>query len=268
MPILPQGQALPARRRFQADRELTTPFPNDKIPRTVQPDHHMMEHLNVEMSQVLYSTIPRLLLAAILGGIIGLEREFRHKPAGLRTNMLICFGAAMFTVLSTALAGSNSESSRISAQIITGIGFIGAGSILHARGSVTGLTTAATIFVVASVGMAAGGGLYVTAFFATALIITALNLLGRFERRFALKSVLMTYEVSGRDTEAVVAELNRILDAEKQRMQNLRVAGSDGLSRVLFSVDSSPGEQQQLNLLLRQSPVFSAVTSLGAIDHE
>src|SRR5208282_907999 len=112
--------------------------------------------------------------AAILGGLIGLEREIRHRPEGLRTNMFICFGAAMFTILSDALAVEHlGDHTRIAAQIIPGIGFIGAGSILHTRGLTSGLTTAATLFVVAGVGMAAGGGLYLTAIFATGVILIA-----------------------------------------------------------------------------------------------
>ncbi len=128
----------------------------------------MVEALRGRMAEVLSTTILRLVVAAMLGGIIGLERELRHKPAGLRTNIFICFGAAMFTVLSDQLAaGFGGDHTRIAAQIIPGIGFIGAGSILHARGSISGLTTAATLFVVAAVGMATGGGLYITAIFAT-----------------------------------------------------------------------------------------------------
>src|SRR5271163_2738993 len=133
----------------------------------MNPIHQTIELLRNELGVVLSSTLVRLLLAAVLGGIIGLERQLRHRPAGLRTNMFICFGAAMFTVLSRQLAGVESDSARIAAQIIPGIGFIGAGSILHAKASVSGLTTAATLFVVAAVGMAAGGGLYLTACFAT-----------------------------------------------------------------------------------------------------
>ena len=111
----------------------------------------------------------RLVLAAVLGGAIGLEREFKHRPAGLRTNLFICLGAAMFTLLSDALAVRYlGDHTRIAAQIIPGIGFIGAGSILHNRNNlVTGITSAATLFVVASVGMAVGGGLYLTAIFGT-----------------------------------------------------------------------------------------------------
>src|ERR1700674_4885636 len=131
----------------------------------MNPIHHIIELLHNELGVVLSSTLARLLVAAVLGGIIGLERQLRHKPAGLRTNMFICFGAAMFTVLSKQLAGVEADSARIAAQIIPGIGFIGAGCILHAKTSVIGLTTAATLFVVASIGMAAGVGLDLTACF-------------------------------------------------------------------------------------------------------
>jgi putative Mg2+ transporter-C (MgtC) family protein len=234
----------------------------------MEPIRHLVEQLGREMSGVS-STLVRLIVAAILGGVIGLERELRHKPAGLRTNMFICFGAAMFTVLSDQLALIHvGDHTRIAAQIIPGIGFIGAGSILHSRGSVTGLTTAATLFVVASIGMAAGGGLYVTAIFATILILIALHLLGRMETRFLLKSLLVTYEVTGRSADVVIAEVNRILDAQKQTMQNVRAGGDGGASRVLFSVEGSPQEQDELKILLHQSSVFSAVSSLGAVEHE
>jgi putative Mg2+ transporter-C (MgtC) family protein len=175
----------------------------------------------------------------------------------------------MFTVLSDTLAAEHTgDHTRIAAQIIPGIGFIGAGSILHARGSVTGLTTAATLFVVASVGMAAGGGLYLTAIFATVLILIALLVLGHLERSFSLKSLVMRYEVTGASAETVIAELNRILDAEKQTLQNVRTAKVDGLSRVVFSVDAPRSEHEELSILLHQSSVFSTVASLGTAELE
>src|ERR1700750_2046790 len=118
----------------------------------------------VEPYWMLGSNLFRVGLAAILGASIGLERELKHRPAGLRTNMFICLGAAMFTILSDRFSTNfGGDHSRIVAQIIPGIGFIGAGAILHERGSVIGLTSAATIFVVAGVGMAAGAGFFVLA---------------------------------------------------------------------------------------------------------
>lgn len=221
-----------------------------------------------EMGLVLTSTLIRLVVAALLGGAIGLQRQLRHKPAGLRTNMFICFGAAMFTVLSAQLAGSPSESSRIASQIIPGIGFIGAGSILHSRGSVMGLTTAATLFVVAGVGMAAGAGLYVTAVFATAVILLALALLGRFESRFALRSLVNTYEVTGRTADAVLQEVSRIVQQQELALQSVTSAsGTEGV-RMTFAVNGARDDLQVFSLLLHQSSVFAGVLALGSVEHE
>jgi putative Mg2+ transporter-C (MgtC) family protein len=227
-----------------------------------------MNHMLGEMGQVLSSATVRLLVAAVLGGIIGLERQLRHKPAGLRTNMFICFGSAMFTILSKQLAGTESDSARIAAQIIPGIGFIGAGSILHARGSVTGLTTASTLFVVAGVGMAVGGGLYVTAVFATILILMALAVLGQLEHKFALKTVVTTFEVTGTNVEAMLREVNRILDDGKLTMQNVHLASADGYTRVIFGVDCGLEERNLLTLRLHESNVFGSVKTIGSTEHE
>jgi putative Mg2+ transporter-C (MgtC) family protein len=230
--------------------------------------HRVVELLQNELGVVLSSTLARLLLAAILGGIIGLERQLRHKPAGLRTNMFICFGSAMFTILSRQLAGTPADSARIAAQIITGIGFIGAGSILHTRGSVSGLTTAATLFVVASVGMAAGGGLYLTAVFATVIILLALVLLGRMEHAFLLKPLITTYEVTGSNVDAMLREVNRILDTEQLTMQRVHIASAGPDFRMVFAVECESEQQSAFSSRLHESNVFGSVTSLGATEPE
>src|SRR5215470_16524467 len=223
----------------------------------------------LSMTSFILGDIGRLALAACLGGLIGLERQSKRRPAGLRTNLLICVGAALFTLLSDDLASAHTgDHTRIAAQIIPGIGFIGAGSILHARGSVTGLTTAATLFVVASVGMAAGGGLYLTAAFAAGLILISLRLLGKFERKMSLKAMLIAYEVTGRGTEPILAELNRILESEHRTMQNVRAASTDGHSRVVFSLEASDKEHKEVEVLLHQSSIFSSVRSLGSAERE
>ncbi len=211
---------------------------------------------HVSLAGLLSKTLAQLTLAAVLGGIVGVERELKHRPAGLRTNMFICFGSAMFTILSTRLAGEFGvgDHTRIAAQIIPGIGFIGAGSILHAKGSVTGLTTAATIFVVASIGMAVGGGLYLEAFFATVLIFVALRLLGWLERRFSLKPLLMNYVmVTDKSTDAIVAEVNAVLEDHGKEMHGVHLSKVNGKERIAFSVDGTRNEHKALSNRLRQS---------------
>jgi putative Mg2+ transporter-C (MgtC) family protein len=221
------------------------------------------------MAYFAAQTMMRLILAAFLGGVIGLEREIHHKPAGLRTNMFICFGAALFTILSYKLASDfNGDHTRIAAQIIPGIGFIGAGSILHARGSVTGLTTAATIFVVASIGMAAGGGLYVVSIFSTLVILVALTLLGVLEQRFNLKSISMMYEVQGGNAEDMIAAVNGVLEEDHRIMQTVQIGRSNGHYRVQFTVSGTQKEHNDILRRLRQIPQADRVESLGVTDIE
>ena len=124
----------------------------------------------------------RLALAAALGGAVGLEREFRHKPAGLRTNMLIALGAALFSILSVELGAGAGSPDRIAAQVVTGIGFLGAGAILRSGENVHGLTTAATIWVNAAIGMAAGLGSYGVATIAAAVTLGVLALMPVMEK--------------------------------------------------------------------------------------
>src|SRR5438067_3703328 len=126
----------------------------------------------------------RLALAAGLGGAIGLEREFRQKPAGLRTNMLIALGSALFSILSVELGTAAGTPDRVAAQVVSGIGFLGAGAILRSGGNVTGLTTAATIWVNAAIGMAAGIGAYAVATGAAAITIVVLAVLPAIEGLF------------------------------------------------------------------------------------
>jgi len=117
----------------------------------------------------------QLVLSVLLGGAIGLERELRGKPAGLRTNVLICVAATLFTELSIHSALGRGDPGRVAAQVLTGVGFIGAGTILHMRGAVTGLTSAATIWVVTAVGMAVGASAYAEAVGGTALVMLVLG---------------------------------------------------------------------------------------------
>lgn len=153
------------------------------------------------------SSIPiKLILAALLGGIIGLERQLRDKPAGLRTNILICVGSTLFMSISTAFGDT-----RIGAQIITGIGFLGAGSVLHSHGFVLGLTTAATIWVVAGVGMALGSGMYTVAVFTTAMSLVILYFLGFAEDKIQGRRSY-SYSLVVTDLHQALTSINTVLE--------------------------------------------------------
>jgi len=190
--------------------------------------------------------VGRLVLAAILGGIVGLERELRHKPAGLRTNMLICIGSALFTIISYEMAARvGGDHTRIAAQIIPGIGFIGAGVVIRERGAVLGITSAATIFVMASIGMAVGADLVVTAIFATLLLLVALIFLGVLEDRLGFHRRLTNFRLTlppgaGIDS---VHRLVQEMGLQPRRWQTHR--GDDGLA-VEFDTELTLPQERDL----------------------
>jgi putative Mg2+ transporter-C (MgtC) family protein len=132
--------------------------------------------------------IQRLLLAAALGGLLGAERELRRKSAGFRTNILIGLGAAIFTIAGMSLGTASSDPARVAAQVVTGIGFLGAGAILRNRDGVHGLTTAATVWVNAALGVAAGAGQFHLAIVGGAIVIAVLLVLGPIETFIELKA--------------------------------------------------------------------------------
>jgi putative Mg2+ transporter-C (MgtC) family protein len=149
----------------------------------VNPDLSVETELNLAL---------RLTIGLVLGAIIGFERELHRQPAGFRTHSLVALGAALFTVVSAfGFSGSNVDPTRIAAQIVSGIGFIGAGTILQYRGHIRGLTTAASLWSVAAIGTAAGAGLFVVATTGTVLILVILSLLDQVEeitrRRFRVE---------------------------------------------------------------------------------
>jgi putative Mg2+ transporter-C (MgtC) family protein len=142
----------------------------------------MMDSLASTLSPYL-PPIERLALAALLGSILGIEREWHHRTAGLRTNTLIALGSALFTLIAIAMAPPGTDPSRIPSTIVNGVGFLGGGAILRTNGSIHGLTTAATIWVNAAIGMAAGAGHYSLAITGTATTLIVLTVLKRIEFR-------------------------------------------------------------------------------------
>ena len=191
--------------------------------------------------------VGRLLLAAALGGAVGLERELRHKPAGLRTNMLISLGAALFTIISYQMASSvGGDHTRIAAQIIPGIGFIGAGVVIRERGAIVGITSAATIFVIASVGMACGAGMPVTAVFTTLLLLVALVILGFMEDRLGFHSRLMNFRLTAAGEGGMTERIHEIVTEvgiEPRRWQSHKA--EDGFV-VEFDADITLPQERKL----------------------
>lgn len=206
----------------------------------------------------------RILVAAILGGVIGLERDRRGRPAGLRTHMIVALAAASYMVVSTQFiehqrysAGEHVEVdvSRIAASIVTGIGFLGGGAIMRSGLNVVGLTTAAGLWLVGAIGMASGGGMYLTAVFVTILGLLALTTLRRFEDKDDSQHLCRVRVVlSAPSLEDVVSRLARIgsrtgvlaceRDARSGQLTGLLevwTARDVTQERVLAEVSSAPG---------------------------
>lgn len=171
----------------------------------------MIDLLGGLTEQLRLELLFKLVLAVLVGGLIGVERELQGKPAGLRTNILICVGATLFTSLSTALSGALGDPSRIAAQIVTGVGFIGAGTILHSRGGVVGLTSAATIWVVAAIGMALGAGLFIEAVGSAVLVAFVLSGLGWAEAFVARRQSHARLVIRTEPNDEVVGQIEGVI---------------------------------------------------------
>jgi putative Mg2+ transporter-C (MgtC) family protein len=169
-----------------------------------------LEALQADWAWPDLNHVGRILAAVVLGGLIGLEREVRDKPAGFRTIMLICLGACIFSLLSEAVGGADYERTRIAAQIVSGIGFLGAGAILRDRHGIFGLTTAATIWAVAAVGMAAGFGRLGLATVGAFAILSALYLFDAIEQWVGDRRDIQEYDVKTANSDDSLRRINAL----------------------------------------------------------
>jgi putative Mg2+ transporter-C (MgtC) family protein len=209
---------------------------------------------------VLNGAWGRLLVACVLGAAIGIEREASRKAAGVRTNLLICLGSAFFTLLSAVLAGdTNPDKGRVASNIVQGIGFLGAGVILHNRSRISGLTSAASIWVVASVGMACGAGLYAAAVVAAIIVIVALQLVGFLERRASLKPYTRIYEARGRDQTRMLGSILDAMDKAGERLSNVESDSIGEIRRVSFGLTATKKEHQRIYGQLLAEPEIDAL---------
>jgi putative Mg2+ transporter-C (MgtC) family protein len=210
----------------------------------------------------------RLLLAIGLGGAIGLERELSDKPAGFRTNILICLGAALFTQMSimiatvSAVPAGSGDPTRIAAQIVSGMGFLGAGTILQARGNVRGLTTAATLWTVAAIGMTVGAGAYSLAIGATILVILVLVLLGQIERLILHRTFEHIIQVAFEPRADFLEKIGGILGEAGFRSELLAVEKRDSAYIGTFRTSGPRSRWQDALSGLLESPGVHKVTLL------
>jgi putative Mg2+ transporter-C (MgtC) family protein len=211
----------------------------------------------------------RLTVAAVLGAIIGIERDLRRRPAGMRTSCFVCLATALFTILSGEIARllGDTGSTRIASNIVQGIGFLGAGAILREAGGRVGMTTAATIFVEAAIGMAAGGGLFKVATFATALVLFGLVCLGWAAQRFDLKCRPMVFRFTTSHADNVATEVQRLIADLKAPLQHFRVSMAGNTSIVEFESIVSHSQQEKIVTQLSRQGVITEVTP-GEGSHE
>ena len=210
--------------------------------------------------------VGRLLFAALLGGIVGLERELNHKPAGIRANMLICLGAALFTVISYEMASNvGGDHTRIAAQIIPGIGFLGAGVVIRERGTIIGITSAATIFVVASIGMAVGSGLNVTAIFTTLLLLGSLVIIGNLEQRFGLQNRVMSFRITAPPGGEIVHRVHQIVEDAGLQTRRWHTHSSEEGALVEFEAEMTVPQERDLMTRLEPLKVRTEARLVPAI---
>jgi len=197
----------------------------------------------------------RLLVALLLGGAIGLERQMKQKSAGLRTHMMVAMGSALFMEISAAvprMSGvATSDPSRIAAQIITGIGFLGAGTILHARGFVVGLTTAASIWLAAAIGMGVGAGIYWPPVIATGLglvvLVTSHALEGRFGGNDRVQRLVVSATKHG-----LAEQIKHVITESDADLLRSRITSEEHLLTLEFDLRLPLDDQIELLEQLRR----------------
>ena len=198
----------------------------------------------------LIEILLKLILAIALGGLIGLEREASQKPAGFRTNILVCVGSAMMMSLAVGIiaakGGTGDSLIRMAAGVITGIGFLGAGTIVHARGMVAGLTTASTLWAVAGLGLVIGAGYYVPALIFTALVMATLILFRKIEESY-LRKFLYHYHLKIKERADILSNLRKLSFHHGIKLEKLNLKKEASFILVSFSFFSSEEKEQEFN---------------------
>jgi len=201
-----------------------------------------------------------------MGALIGVERDLRRRPAGVRTSMFVCLATCLFTVLSTQLshAWGDTSPTRIASNIVQGIGFLGAGAILKEGGGLVGLTTAATVFVEAAIGMAAGGGYYAIAGATTGIVLFALVVLAWGTERLHVQARGLLFRLSTSHAESIAGEVQQLLATLRVAPHQFRVSMVGTNSIVEFQAEVSHLQESTIvDKFNRQGVVMEIVPSNG-----
>lgn len=202
-----------------------------------------------------FELILRLFLAVLIGGIVGFEREIHQRPAGFRTHILVCLGSTLIMITSLEmhnLFGASSDPGRIAAQVVSGIGFLGAGTILREGVTIRGLTTAASLWATAAIGLSIGAGLYLYGIMGAGLLLLTLWSLSTIEFKSQLKNKIKQLEIKTEDKPGVLGALALILGQNGVDIRNVRLEPQEitGTITIVFEVKTLP--DQNFNALTSQ----------------
>ncbi len=217
------------------------------------------------MTEPLSEYVMRLVVALLIGGAIGLEREFKGKPAGMRTNMLICVGSCLIMILSIEIARSSAriaDPGRIASQVVAGIGFLGAGTIMRSRFHVAGLTTAATIWALSAIGLAIGAGYLLLSVIVAFLITVTLVFIGYVEGRLDMKRSYHVVQVNLERGEGVIREVMVLFAAMKLSSEALEIARSGDIWQATFEYASTHERHCELVQKLSACPGVRGVIEM------
>jgi putative Mg2+ transporter-C (MgtC) family protein len=217
------------------------------------------------MTEPLSEYVMRLVVALLIGGAIGLEREFKGKPAGMRTNMLICVGSCLVMIISIEIARTAAriaDPGRIAAQVVTGIGFLGAGTIIRSRFHIVGLTTAATIWALSALGLAIGAGYILLSVIVAFLITVTLVFIGFIEGKLEMKRSYHVVQVAIERGEGVIRDVMALFTVHGISSEALEIARGGDLWRVTFEYAASSEKHRELVERLSESPGVKGITEL------
>jgi putative Mg2+ transporter-C (MgtC) family protein len=217
------------------------------------------------MTEPLSEYVMRLVVALLIGGAIGLEREFKGKPAGMRTNMLICAGSCLIMILSIEVARTAAriaDPGRIASQVVAGIGFLGAGTIMRSRFHVAGLTTAATIWALSAIGLAIGAGYLLLSVIVAFLITITLVFIGYVEARLDMKRSYHVVQVNLERGEGIVRQVMVLFTAMKLSSDALEISRSGDVWQATFEYASTHEKHRELVEKLSASPGVRGVIEM------